>query len=255
MKTDLTKIKVNRIRILLVFVLCFAAGCTFPFFSQPTAVVLPTSLLIVPATLEPTSTLSPEIKAIQTPAPTVTPYRPISAVVGIKTFIVRTGPSQIFPILRTFPFNTVFSVLGQAPGNGEWVLVQTQDHLSAWAMVKYLEIQDSLNSVPFVEPWDVYKITGRVIDENGDPVQGIIFAILQGSGEDELRTEAETDTNGVFISYFPLTASGTWNVSWVSVSCQRAKVVDVNCHYSGGVQPYNQFITLPLSSPLIFTWK
>jgi hypothetical protein len=230
--------------LLLAFLL---AGCDFPLFSQPTAIIIPTSMLIVPATLEPT--------ASPTSVPTPTPYHPINAVVSVNTLIVRTGPGRVFPILQTYPENTILTVLGQAPGNGEWVLVQTPDHLSAWVMVEFIDIQGEIKTVPYIEPTDVYKVSGRVSDVENKPVKGIIFTILQGSGENEVPTEAETDANGVFTGYLPTTVTGTWSVSWVSISCQRASIVDANCHYSGGIQPSYQFIILPLASPLSFTWK
>jgi hypothetical protein len=246
------KLKKNPMRsknILLTLLLTgiLLSGCAFPLFSQPTAIVIPTSMIIVPATLEPTA--SPTV------IPTPTPYHPINAVVGVNIFIVRTGPGKVFPVLRTYPENTILTVLGQAPGNGEWVLVQTPDHLSAWAMVEYIDIQGDLRTIPYIEPPDVYKVSGRVLDAENQPIRGIIFAIWQGTGENEVRTEAETDANGIFMGYLPTTVAGTWNVSWVSLSCQRASIVDAECHYSGSVQPNHQFITLPLASSLNFTWK
>jgi hypothetical protein len=247
MKNRMGNKKIQSISVILILMAILLAGCTFPFFLQPTEIVIPTSMVIVPATLEPTA--SPTV------IPTVMPYHPINAVVSVTTFIVRTGPGRVFPILRTYPENTILTVLGQAPGNGEWVLVQTPDHLSAWAMVEFIDIQGDLKTIPFIEPPDVYKVSGRVLDEEGKPVKGIIFAILQGSGEKEVRTEAETDANGIITGYLPMTVTGTWSVSWVSLSCQRASIVDANCHYSGGIQPSYQFIVLPLTSPLSFSWK
>jgi len=223
------------------------AGCAFPLFSQPTESVIPTSMVIIPVTLEPI--LNPTI------APTVTPYQPINAVVQVLVFNVRTGPSTVFPVLHQYPENTDLTVLGQAPGMGEWVLVQTPDHLSAWAMVEFIGIQGDLSAVPFIEPTDAYKITGRVLDTQGDPVRGIGFALSQGTGADELRTDVETDKNGIFTGYIPKTATGTWYVSYISINCQTSNVVDANCHYSGTIQPDYQALKLPPVSSLNFNWK
>jgi hypothetical protein len=238
---------VNTLALIFILLAVLLGGCEFPLFSQPTEIVIPTSMVIVPVTLEPTS--SPTV------APTATPYRPINAVVHVLVFNVRTGPSTVFPVLRQYPENAVLTVLGQAPGKGEWVLVQTSDHLSAWAMVEFINIQGDLNTVPFIEPTDAYKITGRVLDTDGNPVSGIGFAISQGTGADELRTDVETDKNGIFTGYIPNTATGTWLVGYISINCQTSNVVDANCHYSGTIQPDYQSLVLPQVSSLNFAWE
>jgi len=92
-------------------------------------------------------------------------------------FNVRTGPGTVFPVLRQYPENTILTVLGQAPGKGEWVLVQTPDNLSAWAMVEFINIQGDLSKVPFSELTNAYKVTGKVLDIKGNPGGGIGFAI------------------------------------------------------------------------------
>ncbi len=157
--------------------------------------------------------------------------------------------------MHVYPENTILIVLGQAPGSGEWVLVQTPDHLSAWAMVEFIDIQGDLSKVPYIEPTDASKITGKVVDTNGNPVSGIGFAISQGSGTDELRTDVETDRNGIFTGYLPNTMTGTWFVGFVSIFCQTSNIVDANCKYSGTIQPDYQSLVLPQTSPLSFIWK
>jgi hypothetical protein len=225
----------------------FLAGCAFPLFSQPTELVIPTSMVIIPATLEPTFT--------QTVAPTATPYQPINAVVSVENFIVRTGPGKVFSVLHVYPENTILIVLGQAPGSGEWVLVQTPDHLSAWAMVEFIDIQGDLSKVPYIEPIDAYQISGKVVDTIGNPVWGVYFAISQGSGADEQRTEAETDKNGVFMGYLPTSATGTWFVGFVSVNPKNNILVDANGKIAGTIEPDYRSLLLPQTPLLNFTWK
>ncbi len=233
---------------LLAFALFFT-GCNFPLASPPTEPAIPTSLVIVPATpkITPSSTATIEL--------TATPYDPLLATVNVDSLIVRTGPSKVFPVLHTYKENTMLVILGQAPGSGEWVLVQTPDHLAAWAMVEYIRIQGNLNSVPFVEPTDAYKIIGKILDENGDPVSGIGLAIYQGSGTSKQRADFSSDENGVFIGYLPYTATGSWTVGFVSIHCQASNIVDKDCNSSGSVHPETRTLTLPQINPLSFTWK
>jgi hypothetical protein len=231
----------------------FLTSCAFPLFPQPTELVIPTSMVIVPATLGSTSTST--IEPTATIAPTSTPYRPIFARVAVQTLVVRKGPSKVFSILHAYSENAILIVYGQAPGNGEWVLVETPDHLSAWAMVEFIEVQGDLKSVPYIEPVDAYKITGKVLDMSGNPVWGVGFAITQGSGVDEKRTDVQTDKNGVFTGYLPRTASGTWYVGYVSVNAKNNLLVDAFGNIKGSVVPAFQPLTLPQTNVSNFAWK
>ena len=122
-------------------------------------------------------------------------------------------------------------------------------------MVEFINIQGDLSKVPFIEPTNAYKVTGKVLDIKGNPGGGIGFAITQGSGANQIRTDVETNINGDFTGYFPKTVTGIWIVGFVSISCQDSNVVDANCKYSGTIQPDYQSLILPQTSPLIFTWE
>jgi hypothetical protein len=228
-------------------------GCVFPLYSQPTESVILTNMVIVPATLSPT--LTSTIAPTTTPRPTATPYRPIFATVAVQTLVVRKGPGKVFPILHAYSQNAILIILGQAPGIGQWVLVETPDHLAAWAMVEFIDVQGDLSLVPTIEPVDAYKITGKVADVNGNPVWGVGFAIYQGSGANEQRTDVETDQNGIFTGYLPLSASGTWFAGYISVNAKNHLLVDTNLAIKGTVVPSFQPLTLPQTYSLNFTWK
>ena len=112
--------------------------------------------------------------------------------------------------------------------------------------------------VAIVEPEDVNRVRGRVLDENGQPVSGIGYAIEQQNASNTLQTDAVTGADGMFYAYLPQSYSGVWTVSHVSVSCTSNTMdADCNClnNLCGTSYPLSATITLPVNEPLIFTWK
>ena len=107
---------------------------------------------------------------------------------------------------------------------------------------------------PIIEPTDVYLITGNVMTELGTPVSGVGFAIIQN----ERRTDASTDESGQFYAYLPRTLSGTWRVTYVSISC-KSNTMDENCNcinnICGAANPIDFYVDLPQDMDLKFVWK
>jgi hypothetical protein len=107
---------------------------------------------------------------------------------------------------------------------------------------------------PVVNPKDVLVVTGTVLDASGSPVNGIGFAVEQGSQRDD----ASTDETGTFYSFLPTKFAGSWTVSFVSVAC-TTQLPDDKCKCTGEtctkVEPNTVTVTLPMSTPLSFVWK
>ena len=153
--------------------------------------------------------------------------------------------------------DTSLLVLGQAPG-GEWVFVQMSSDEKGWVFAKLLVSDQPLNFVPFIQPENVQLVKGRVVDAYNQPVNGIQFAATQGEGVNAPRNDAMTDANGDFYLYMPLTAAGTWYVSYVAIAC-TSNLMDANCNWKSGVatepDPAGIAITLPYNDVLNFVWK
>lgn len=227
---------------------------------QPTAAVTETSAATVPPTVAPTAI--PTVAPTPLPSPSATSgdvtYTPFEATVNVNGLKIRTGPGYLFPALNLLAQNTRVSVQGRSPGD-EWIYVQTKQDIHGWVLAQLLKSDKDLNTAPSVEPGDDQIIRGRVADAAKNPVNGIQFAITQGTGTNALRTDATTDANGDFYAFLPKTASGQWDVSFTAISCS-SRLLDANCSCLGGncgtISPVTQSINLPSpSGPLLFIWK
>jgi hypothetical protein len=111
-------------------------------------------------------------------------------------------------------------------------------------------------AVSFIEPEDAQVVSGRVLDGQGQPLEGLGYAVLQGDGS-TFRTDASTDRGGYFYAYLPPHLSGIWNVEFISIEC-HSPLVDANCacpdNTCGKPQPSSRSITLPWNELLSFTW-
>jgi uncharacterized protein YgiM (DUF1202 family) len=214
-----------------------------PATETPTPAVLPTQLPAV--TAQPTST--------PLPVPTIPPFIPFKAH-ALSDFVnVRTNPGLLFDVNLNVAKDTIFTVLGKAPG-GAWIFVQTPAKTNGWVYAKLLKGDQELSSAPLVHPDQVQMISGRVLDVNGAPISGINFAIIQGA----VRNEVMTDSDGVFYVYLPSSASGEWAISYTGIDCSSS-LMDAKCNCKadvcGAVNPPNLNIQVPESKPLDFLWK
>ena len=192
-------------------------------------------------------------------SPTVNPgsFSPYFVTTSADNVNLRTEPGTLFPVSRLLAKGTRLQVFGHAPG-GEWLYVQTDEHIYGWILVWLVNGGKDTGSSPLVEPQNVQLITGKVVDLSSVPISGIGFAITQGTGPKAPRSDATTDSNGRFYAYLSPSSTGQWFVTQVSVSC-TSNTMDANCNCIGKLcgrsDPQSAAIMLPFSGLLQFTWK
>jgi uncharacterized protein YgiM (DUF1202 family) len=185
--------------------------------------------------------------------PSPTPFAPFEALVWVDNVNLRTNPGKLFLVILSLEKDTPLQVLGKSPG-GEWIFVKTQDNTNGWIFAQLLQSVVDLQEAPLLQPLDVQEVRGLVADAASRPVSGIQFAITQGGN----RTDAMTDDSGGFFAYMPLTAAGTWTVSYAAIAC-TSNTMDADCNCKGGfcgsVDPVMQTLTLPQTEMLKFSWR
>jgi uncharacterized protein YraI len=193
----------------------------------------------------------------QTSTPAGEPFIPYFVKTSADNVNLRTFPGTLFPVSRLLANGTRLKVLGHSPG-GDWLYVQTDEQIFGWVLVPLVNGGQDGGPTPLIVPQNVQVIKGQVVDLLGVPISGIGFAITQGSGPKAPRTDATTDATGNFFAYLPLSASGQWMVSYVSVAC-TSNTMNANCNcinkVCGRANPDSVIITLPASGVLQFVWK
>jgi SH3-like domain-containing protein len=210
-------------------------------------------------TLQPTATYTPTIMPTSTPISTATPFVAFSASVLADNVKVRANPGYLFPSLRLIAQGTPLTILGKSPGD-EWMYARIPDGTAGWVFTQLIQSNVDLQAVPVVDPQGVQLIKGRVVDNQGMPIHGVGFSILQGEGENPPTNRALTDSNGEFYSFMPLSASGGWKVVHDSIACKSNVWTDDSCSYykepyKGLVEPQSVVVSLPQSGILEFLWK
>ena len=245
---------------LLILLLLGAACAPAPTLSRDDqlATIVALTLTAQPTLPIPTSIPPSTVTSLPTDAspPAVTASGPLTVSTVVQNVNLRTGPGVLFTVSRVMPQGTRLQVLGLAPGR-EWVSVLNDEGINGWVGVHVVEAFP-VDGFPTVDPTDVKRITGRVLDENGLPISGIGFAIQQQTGSKSLRTDAVTDAAGIFYAYLPQHLSGIWTASHVSVAC-TSNTMDADCNClnapCGDSYPESATVSLPASEPLTFTWK
>ena len=234
------------------------SSCSLPATSVPvqesakTETVQPT---------ESTSATVPTPLSTPEPAPVIsaftTPYVPFYVVTQVDNLVLRANPGPLFEAKTTLPNASRLLVLGRAPGS-EWLLVQTPLERTGWVFGQFVTSEGDLSLVPFVQPADMQIVRGRVLNEDGKPVMGIQFAVVQAKAGSPPRIDAITDETGTFYAFMPLNTTGTWEVSFTSIAC-TSPLMDKDCkcliETCGGPTPENISIMLPLEESLEFVWK
>jgi len=227
--------------------LLLLASCAAP-------VATPTAPPQEPTPLPATWTPSPEPTA--TPTPTATPFQPFEAKALTDFLNLRSNPGYLFEVVTMLQKDTPFKVLGKSPGS-EWIYVELADGKTGWIFAQLIVSDIDLQLAPVREPEDVQLITGVVQNANGEPVNGIQFAV-QGAESSTFRTDAMTDSTGVFYAFLPSGLSGKWYVMFTAISC-TSKVMDKDCNCLNGVcgtiTPAMDSVTLPNPESLVFLWK
>jgi len=237
------------------------SSCTFPSTSTPTEEVPKPDVIQVTSTPESVAPSS----ASRTPEPALVgevasinkPYVPFFAVSNVENLVLRANPGYLFEAKTTLPNASRLLVLGLAPGR-EWLLVQTPLERMGWVFAQFVTSEGDLSLVPFIQPADMQTVRGRVLDENGNPITGIQFAVVQDKAGTPPRNDAITDETGTFYAFMPLNTTGTWAVSFTAIAC-TSNVMDKDCKclngVCGGPTPASVTVTLPLDDLLDFSWK
>ncbi|MFT3895211.1 MAG: hypothetical protein QM730_26600 [Anaerolineales bacterium] len=238
-------------------VLSLLASCTASQTPAPTAETLEETPLALTATPEtdatPLSTLQPApvISAVSSP------YVPFSVVTNVDNLVLRANPGPLFEAKTTIPNATKLLVLGRTPGS-EWLFVQTPLERTGWVFSQFITSESDLNLVPFMQPADMQIVRGRVLDENGKPVMGIQFAVVQAKAGSPPRINSITDETGTFYAFLPVNTTGTWEISFTAIAC-TSPLMDKDCKclngVCGGPTPASTSVTLPLDKSLEFVWK
>jgi hypothetical protein len=190
------------------------------------------------------------------PTSTAEVFVPFTVRTWADNVLLRANPGYLFRQLTVLNKGASLQVLGRSQG-GEWLLVQTADNRSGWVFAQLVELEGrDLDPVPTVVPSDTLVVRGRVTHENGFPVSGIQFALVQGTGSNAPRTDAMTDESGIFHAFMPRDSSGTWWVSYTAISC-KSNIMDADCNWVGKPLPEGVYLELPqgASSMLEFAWK
>jgi len=242
---------------LLIFSLCAACapqqtpgGAPVPptAQSQPEFTPIPT----LTASLAPTVEPGPRSSA-------ATPYVPFVLANTVENTVLRAAPGPLFDAKTTLAQNTRLTVIGISPGR-EWVFVITPFDTTGWVFAGLLETKPELASVPLVQPPDVQIVRGQVLGQDGHPISGIQFALIEGVGAagSPPRTDAVTDADGIFYAFLPPAVSGTWTVSFTAVAC-TSSLMDAACQCitgdCGKPEPEITTVTLPAAEILTFGWK
>jgi uncharacterized protein YgiM (DUF1202 family) len=239
-------------------------ACNLPGSTSSTEISVPPTVQIrteVPVVVEVTATVTatPLPQPTETPIPTAiaTEFAPFNVKAGVDNFNVRTNPGYLFPVMTMVQQGTDLAVYGQAPG-GEWIYIKTATGIYGWVFTKLIFDEPRLAEAPVKEPEKVQLVHGFLKDNQGNPISGFQFAMVQGSGQNAPRNDAMTDVNGEFFAYMPINSSGDWTVSYVAYAC-TSNVVNADCNFLPGQNkspsPLVMNITLPLNDPLQFTFQ
>jgi hypothetical protein len=255
-KANMNRFSLLRASFLLFLATVLVTGCgaapTLPAADVLSTIVAGTLTAVPPSVQAPTST---PVAATSEPAPTSTPET--SGIRYVYTRVdnvnLRVQPGTLFKVSRVLRMNSKLQALGLAPG-GRWLNVLNEEGINGWVGIDLVQGGFDGPPLPVVTPKEVITVSGRALDAGGNPVSGIVFAVMQNT----LRTDAFTDETGTFYAYLPITAYGDWTVEFISVDC-ASNSMDAECKCVGGVcgkpDPERAIVTLPQSAPLSFIWK
>lgn len=216
-----------------------------------------------PTSTSPASSAGPAFPTLppQTPTPSLspTPFVPFTVKPAVDNLKVRMNPGFLFDAWGMAQQTDELTVLGQAPG-GEWIQVETAAGTQGWVFAELLTSTVNLEQTPILNPTEVVILTGRVLDVNGTPIQGVGLEVKPGSEAEAPSNPVVTNANGEFFAFLPAESSGIWTVSYVAIGCPSNVWSDSSCGtyktgYTGTVEPQTISVTLPQATPLALTWK
>lgn len=247
-------------KFIVLFMLCaLITACSVPpsiSREDQLATIVASTLTAQPVVFTPIPTLTPTSLPTVIVDPIVTASGKYYIFTRAQNVNLRVQPGTLFQVSRVMAQGTRLQVLGLSPG-GEWVYVLNDEGINGWVGISFVDVFP-VEQFPFVEPGDVQRISGRVIDSNGLPINGIGFAVEQTTASKSLRTDSVTDAFGTFYAYLPKSLSGVWTVSYISISStSNAMTPDCLAAASacGKPEPISVTVTLPANTPLNFVWK
>ncbi|HZW04438.1 MAG TPA: SH3 domain-containing protein [Anaerolineaceae bacterium] len=231
-------------------------GCMSSPFGTPVPIPTLTTPIAVD-TITPTATRTPAptpspapTQAEPTPQPTVV----LSASIPGPSVNLRASPGTHFEQVGNVRSGAQLTVDGKAPGS-DWVHVLTEDGQSGWMAAWLLEFEGDFSALPELEDLDAYLVYGRVVDEQGEPINAVTVEVYQTYQLVEYRFEDQTGEDGAFNIFLPEDLSGIWTVEITDVAC-ASRIMDERCRYPGDFVNFGRdFVRLPHPSPVIFEYR
>jgi hypothetical protein len=258
--------KMNTNRFLLMFlVVLLLASCGSPA-PTPSAADIQTAIaetltaaptMTSTPTAEPEDTLEPS-PTVELASPTPTPGRPLDATISVDMLNMRTGPSTFFDVVEAFEDGTSLLAKSRTPDNS-WVQVEieTDDQpVTGWMFAAFLEFEGSISQLSTANFPADQIVTGLVQDENRDPIEGVVIAVVLSDDASGRYVNATTDERGRFTIYLPEDMFGILDVQVVSPVCESF-LVDENCQVSSHILLNNrEFISIPQENQeIIFVYE
>ena len=196
---------------------------------------------------EPEITLEPSPTTPRS-TPTKDPGKPVDAEVNVAYLNLRTGPSTFFEVIETLEEGTQVVAVSRLPEN-TWVEVEIntggEQPTVGWMFTDYLVFADDFNLIGVADFPASQIITGRVEDEFGEPIEGVLIAIITSTADDDLRSDTVTDEMGSFTTYLPKNLTGILDIEVISPIC-GSTLMDENCQIGGHILLNDQiFISIP----------
>jgi len=206
----------------------------------------------------PTPSTTPIISQVagepeNTPTPTLDPMKIVYAEVTATYINLRDGPGTTFAAITQLEMGTQATVLYRAMGD-EWVFIETPGKQAGWVAIDFIRLIGNMEDLPLKELSNAWLVGGRVVDNTGIPMPGVLVSVHQRISGMDVRTDARTNQNGIFIAYLPDQASGVWTAEITGADC-TSPVVDAQCQVNGSFAESKRTFTLPLGDPLEFTFN
>ena len=245
--------------VLITGLLLLAAGCTPTSAPAPEAIP-PTAPAAAdptdaPSTLPPTAVPEPdEPQPAPTEAPEPVERLPLAATVNVDSLNLRSGPGILFEVLSTLPLGSKVTALGTAPGH-DWVEIENESGQTGWVYAELLTLDGELASLPLLEVPQSLSINGKVIDQNGQTINGVQVQVTAQLFDFAVEFVTLSDADGYFYTFFPPNTVGVWLVEIIGTDCESS-IVDGNCNvveyflYNGSA-----YVQLPATSPLVFVYE
>jgi hypothetical protein len=184
----------------------------------------------------------------QTPTATNDPGRPGDVEVNVAFLNMRSGPSTFFEVLETLEEGTELVAISRLPEN-TWVQVEYKiegaDPLTGWMFAEYLSFTDEITQLGITNFPASQIVSGRVEDENGTPIEGVLIAVISSTDDENLRSDAISDSFGNFITYLPEDMFGILDVQVIGPFCGTT-LMDENCQISSHILLNERvFISIP----------